>query len=166
MNPRSRWSLPTLATAALVALAVMVLLPATPAAANDKFAGEWKLDRIEGGSGAPPPEIDMSVAVSDDKLEVEQKIRPVGEEEKELSYTLVTNGEPHDVPGLDRVRKGLVAKWKGKKLNVTYKAEESGRDWDVTETWKLRKGELEVRTVIPVPAMGRTIMWKAIYARP
>lgn len=165
MNSRSPWSLPKLATAAF-AVAAALLLTATPAAANDKFAGEWKLDRIEGGSGAPPPEIDMSVVVSDDKIEVDQKIRPVGEEEKEFSYTLVTNGEPHDVPGLDRVRKGLVAKWKGKKLNVNYKAEERGTDWDVTETWKLRKGELQVKTVIPVPAMGSNIMWKAIYARP
>lgn len=162
MNPRSPWSLSTLAMAAAAAL----LLTATPAAANGKFAGEWKLDRIEGGSGAPPPEIDMSVVVSDEKIEVEQKIRPEGEEEKELSYTLITNGEPHDVPGLDRVRKGLVAKWKGKRLNVNYKAEERGTDWDVRETWKLKKGELEVKTVIPVPAMGSNIMWKAIYARP
>ena len=160
MNPRSPRTLPTIAAAA------MLLLATAPAAANEKFAGEWKLDRIEGGSGGPMPEIDMSVVVWDGKFEVEQKIRRDGEQEKQHSYTLVTNGEPHDVPGLDRVRMGLVAKWKGKKLSVSYKAEERGTDWEVTETWKLKKGELEVKTVIPVPAMGSNVMWKTIYARP
>ncbi len=160
MNPRSSWTLSMLAAAAVL------LLATAPAAANDKLAGDWKLDRIEGGSVAPPPEIDMSAVVSDGKFEVEQKIREEDEEEKHFSYTLVTDGEPHDVPGLDRIRKGLVAKWKGKKLRVEYKAEESGRDYEITETWKLRKGELEVKTVIPVPVLGRNISWKAIYARP
>ena len=160
MDPRSPRKLPTLAAAA------MLLLATAPAAANDKFAGEWKLDRIEGGSGAPMPEIDMSVVVSDGRFEVEQKIRREGEEEKQYSYTLLTNGDPQDVPGLDRMRKGLVAKWKGKKLSVSYKAEERGTDWEITETWKLKKGELQVKTVIPIPAMGSNIMWKSIYARP
>ena len=160
MNPRSPWTLSMLAAAAVL------LLATAPSAANDKFAGDWKLDRIEGGSGAPPPEIDMSVVVSDGKFEVEQKIREEDEEEKHFFYTLVTDGEPHDVPGLDRMRKGLVAKWKGKKLRVEYRAEESGRDYEITETWKIRKSELEVKTVIPVPALSRNISWKAIYARP
>ena len=150
----------------MVAAAAAVLLSAVPAAANDEFAGDWKLDRIEGGSGAPQPEIDMSVVVVDERLDVSQKIRREGEEEKMFSYTLVTDGEARDVPGLDRVRKGLVARWKGKKLRVEYKAEENGADYEVTETWKLRKGELQVKTVIPVPVIGRNISWKAIYARP
>ena len=150
----------------LLAAAAAVLLSAASAAANDDFAGDWKLDRIEGGSGAPPPEIDMSVVVVDERLDVAQKIRREGEEEKEFSYTLVTDGEARDVPGLDRVRKDLVARWKGKKLQVEYMAEENGADYEVTETWKLRKGELVVRTVIPIPVMGRNISWKAIYTRP
>ena len=150
----------------LLAAAAAVLLSAAPAAANDKFAGDWKLDRIEEGSGAPAPEIDMSVVVADERLDVAQKIRREGKEEREFSYTLVTDGEARDVPGLDRVRKGLIAKWKGKKLRVEYMAEENGSDYEITEIWKLKKGDLEVRTMISVPVLGRNISWKAVYTRP
>ena len=51
-----------------------LLLPAAAFAANDRFAGAWKLDRIEGGDGIAI-EVDMELALDGENLLVSRVIR-------------------------------------------------------------------------------------------
>jgi len=144
-------------------IVVLLSLPAAAFAANGKFSGAWKLDRIEGGDGIPV-EIDMELALEGENLEVKRMIRRDGDPERSVSYTYVTNGEPHEVPGIGDTTRNATAKWKGKRLKVEYKVSFRGLDFDITESWKLKKDVLEVQYVVPLPERNRVT--KQFYVRP
>ena len=146
-----------------ICLATLLLLPVAAFAANDDFAGAWKLDRIEDGDGIPV-EIDMELALAGENLAVKRVIRRDGDPERTVSYTYLTNGVPHEVPGVGDTTRNATAKWKGKRLKVEYTLSFRGMDFDITENWKIRKGVLEVQYVVPLPDRNRVT--RQFYVRP
>ncbi len=131
-----------------------LLLPAAAFAANDRFAGAWKLDRIEGGDGIAM-EVDMELALDGENLLVTRVIRRDGDPERTVSYTYVTDGQPHEVPGVGDTTRSATAIWKGKRLKVEYKVTFRSMDFDITENWKIRKEVLELQYVVPLPDRNR-----------
>jgi hypothetical protein len=152
-----------LTPAVLLGATLPLLLPLFANAANGDFAGVWKLDRVEGGDGIPV-EIDMELALEGENLSVKRVIRRDGDPERTVSYTYVTNGEPHEVPGIGDTTRNATATWKGKRLKVEYPVNFRGMDFNIVENWKLRKGVLELQYVVPLP--DRKLVTKQFYVRP
>jgi hypothetical protein len=145
-------------------LAILLILAAPFAAhAAGDLAGAWKLDRVEGGSGIPI-EIDMNVAREGDNLAVEQDIRREGDEPQQVAFTYVTDGEAHVIPATGGETREVTARWKGKRLTVMFNVERSGMTFEVTESWRVRKGELEVRYITPLG--DRNLVIKQFFVRP
>ena len=145
-------------------LAILLILAAPLAAhAAEDLAGVWKLDRVEGGSGIPI-EIDMNVAREGDNVSVEQDIRREGEDPQQVAYTYVTDGEAHEIPATGGETREVTAEWRGKQLKVLFNVERSGMTFAVTESWRLRKGELEVKYVTPLG--DRNLVIKQFFKRP
>ena len=141
----------------------VLLLPAAAFAANDRFVGAWKLDRIEGGDGIAM-EVDMELALDDENLVIKRVIRRDGDPERTVSYTYVTDGQPHEVPGVGDTMRSAIATWKGKRLKVEYTVTFSSMDFDITENWKIRKEVLELQYVVPLPDRNRVT--RQFYVRP
>ena len=72
-----------------------------------------------------------------------------------VDWVFVTDGKPHEIPGM-RAPRTARTKWKKQKLNVSYSISintpRGEFDLDVTETWLLNKaGELEIRYFTRTP---------------
>ena len=101
--------------------------------------------------------IDLSVAIDGDKFIVEQLVhRDAGEEKFE--YTYITDGEAHTVSGPGDNSREVTAKWRSGRLQVTYSLPNAD-NLEVKETWKIKRGVLELRYVAPNP-IGRTFVMK------
>jgi hypothetical protein len=147
----------------LLFAAALILLAPAPSWANEKLAGDWKLDasRSEGGrmnfSG-----IDLSLTVDGDKFMVKQLVhRDSGDETFEYAY--VTDGEPHTVAGPGENSREVTARWRKGRLEATYLAP-NAENVTVKETWKIKRGVLELRYVAPNP-IGGTFLIKRTYVR-
>jgi len=154
--------------ASLLLLGALVLVPAL-ASANGDFAGNWKLDpeKSKGMRPEAPTDVVMTLALDGENLLVERTaVREEGPDKAEWTY--VTDGAPHEIVGKTLTRI-TTAKWKGKKLEVSYKLEIQGIEVDVAETWKMRKKGLEVKYVSKVPDMGlgnqQTFVTKQLFVR-
>lgn len=131
-------------------LLALALCLAGPAAANEKFAGQWRLDRVDAQPPVRPVDIEMSVALDGRDVVVEGVVRRKGEEPENVSFRYVTDGEPHEVPG-DEAPRLARAKWKGKELRVTFTVLREGVEVPVKERWRIKRDELVIRIVSPPP---------------
>jgi hypothetical protein len=129
----------------------LCLLVAQTALANDKFAGSWKLDRMEAHPGREPVEIEMTIAVEGKDLLVDGIVTRRDSEPEKYSFRYITDGKPHEVPGDGDEPRLASAKWKGSKLAVEFMTERKGAKVEVKETWRIKKGELVIQLKSPPP---------------
>ena len=137
-----------------VALAPFVVLLPTPElyAANSALDGAWRMDLERSDAMMRGIKVDNSytLAAKGENVEVKRTFYRDGQSNA-IDWVFVTDGKPHEVPGMRAPRKVRV-KWKKEKLNVSYSMSfETPRgefSVDVTETWLINKaGELEIRYV-------------------
>lgn len=136
---------------ALLLLAGLCLLDAQTAAANDSFAGSWRLDRMEAHPGREPVDIQLTIAVDGKDLVVDGVVTRRDSEPETYSFRYITDGKPHEVPGDNNEPRMASAKWKGKKLAVSFMTERKGAKVEVEEIWRLKKGELVIQLKSPPP---------------
>ena len=139
--------------ARVVALAAVLGLCASAVVlgANASFVGTWRMDmqRSDPMMGNVMIENDYRLELSGENLDVVRVFKSQGQESA-VEWTLQTDGEPHEIPGM-REPRTVKARWKKDRLNITYQLVFEGQrgtmQLDVTELWTINKaGELEVRT--------------------
>ena len=145
------WSARAAVLTTLMAAAALFFGSGLAGAANESFVGTWRIDleRSDPMMGNIKVDNDYRLGLDGENLEVVRVFRSQGQESA-VEWTLQTNGEPHDIPGM-REPRTVKAKWKKNRLTVTYPMElETPRGTvtlDITELWVINKaGELEVRT--------------------
>ncbi|MEM1248114.1 MAG: hypothetical protein AAGK22_17200 [Acidobacteriota bacterium] len=138
------------------ALAVAALCLAAPAFANPELMGTWRMDleRSEAMQGGLKIDNTYTLEAQGDDVKVRRTFYQGGQSTG-VDWTFVTDGKPHEIPGLREPRLART-KWKKQKLNVSYTLSiDTPRgefNLDVTETWLLNKaGELEIRYVTRTP---------------
>lgn len=146
-----------LASVLSVAVAIPVL------AANPDFVGTWELDmersQATGQMGVIEGTYEVALQGEDMKV-IRTGIR--NGEARKVDWVVITDGNPHDLPGLMGRPRSVRAKWKKDKLNMSYSMSMGQSEIDVTETWALNKaGELEIRysTRMAQTAQARTEYW-------
>ena len=127
-------------------LACFLATPAAAAIASDSLAGTWQLDlerSDERRQGRPLVDAEMTVEMVGDDVRATRSFAGG------MSFTIdyVTDGKPHEVDtpiGSQKVR----ARWKKEKLFLSYSiSRDTPRgafELDVTETWTLKNGELNI----------------------
>ncbi len=129
-------------------------------AANPDFAGTWKLDpdRSEAIGQFPVIEGTYEIALQGEDLKVARTGYRDGQA-RTVDWVVITDGKPHDLPGLVGRPRSVRAKWKKDKLTQSYSITRGQTDIDITETWTINKdGELEIRysTRMAQQAQART----------
>lgn len=151
-------------TRALLIGAALVLLAPSPSWANEKLVGDWKLDMSSSEGGRMNFNgIDLSIAIDGDKFIVKWLIHRDEGDEK-FDYTYLTNGEPHTVVGPGDNSREVTAKWRSGRLQVKFNVP-SADNIEVKETWKIKRGALDLRIVGPNPVTGGAFVIKRTFVR-
>lgn len=129
-------------------------------AANPDFAGTWQLDpdRSEAIGQFPVIEGTYEISLQGEDVKVVRTGYRNGQA-RTVEWLVITNGKPHDLPGLVGRPRSVRAKWKKDKLTQSYSISRGQTDIDITETWTINKsGELEIRysTRMAQQAQART----------
>ncbi len=134
-----------------LATSLLLLTAALATAANPSFVGTWRIDleRSDPMMGNVKVDNDYRLELDGENLEVVRVFRSQGQESA-VEWTLMTDGKPHDIPGM-REPRTVKAKWKKNRLSISYPLEletpRGSMTLDITEVWAINKaGELEVRT--------------------
>lgn len=162
---------------AAAALALAALSAAPLVAANPDFAGIWQLDADRSDSLAPgrraqrqqQPPVDVELDVSlngEDVVMTYTMRRDDWPSPAQVTQELITDGKPHESPGLQGRNRTVRVKWRKDKLAVSYTARGPFGEFDVTETWQLSKdgSELQVTMHTRIPDRRPDIR-KFIYTR-
>jgi hypothetical protein len=165
--------------APLVATALaLAALGAPPlAAANPDFAGVWQLDLDRSDSLAPgrrgqqqeqpPVDVELDVSLNGEDVVLTYTMRNDDwPQPAQVTQELITDGKPHESPGLQGRNRTARAKWRKNKLGVSYTTRGPFGEFDVTETWQLSKdgSELQVTLHTRIPDRRPDIR-KFIYTR-
>lgn len=153
----------------LLFVALALLGSAPSAASNPDFAGTWRMD------------MERSDPMNQQGLKLENSYRLVldgeniqttrtfyrGGQGQSVDWVFVTDGKPHEIPGMREPRKART-KWKKNKLTVSYsmsrQTPRGNFDLDVVENWSLnKKGELEI--LYSTRIGERNITRKEVYLR-
>lgn len=125
----------------LMALAAGALLVAPLVARESSLVGAWHLDpdlSDQRRNGGPMLAMDLEVSMVGEDVHIKRSL-PVRAQERTFEVTYVTDGKPHEVPGLLGGTVNMRAKWKKEKLSLSYTLSRGGFDTDVTETWSIDK---------------------------
>lgn len=145
----------------------LVVAAASGAQANGDFVGTWRID-LERSDAMNREGLKIAgtytLALDGDNVQTQRTFEAQGQTQA-IDWMLITDGKPHEIPGMRSPRKAR-AKWKKGKLTVSYTASfdtpRGAFDLDITETWKLNKdGELEIlyATRMPNRTQTRTEIW-------
>jgi hypothetical protein len=137
----------------------------TPLAeANPKFEGDWVMvvDKSKGLRGLNS--LTQKVTLEGENVKVERTGQNGELAPESYEYTYLTNGEEHHVVGPVSFPRDVTAEWKGKKLVVEWEMQNSGVSVSAKETWKTRKGGLEIKRTFNSPA-GNFVQ-KLYFVRP
>lgn len=148
-------------------LGLLVASVAWPA--NPDFEGIWRIDLDRSDPiNQQGLKLDGSYTLALDGENVAITRTFVGGgQSQDVTWTLVTDGKPHEIPGMRAPRKAR-AKWKKDKLSVSYTLSmdtpRGAFDLDITETWSINKqGELEILYATRLP--NRTQTRREFYLR-
>ena len=158
---------PVLRGSRSVCIAVLAAsLFAPPAFANDRFAGDWVLDLAKSeGMRQKPRSLVQTVRIEDGNVGVHREFEPPEGEKQTVEFTYVTDGELHTIPAPRGRTRDVTAEWKGKKLVVRFEVEpREGLVVPIKETWRIKKGELLIKTNATTP-MGQRVV-KMYFTRP
>lgn len=135
--------------------------PAFAQAANPAFVGTWRSDLERSDAiNREGLKVDstMKLSLSGDDLVIERSFVIGGNAESDptVSWTYVTDGKPHTVPGLRQTTREARAKWKKDKLTVSYtvgqQTPQGAFEVDVNETWQIEdNGDLVIRYLTRLP---------------
>ena len=142
---------------------LVVALASTALALDKKLVGKWTLDEIVSPRAVKPTEIQMELSLDGKNLVVHREVRREGEEPHIVDYVVKTDGSEHELPAEPGQTRTVTAEWKSSKLQLTYTMNRRGMDLDAVETWRVRKGKLEV--VYKVKTPEAQFGWKEIYRR-
>ncbi len=162
---------------AATALALAALGAAPLAAANPDFAGIWQLDADRSDSLAPgrraqqqqqpPVDVELDVSLNGEDVVLNYTMRRDDwPSPAQVTQELITDGKPHESPGLQGRNRTVRVKWRKDKLAVSYTTRGPFGEFDVTETWQLSKdgSELQVTMHTRIPDRRPDIR-KFIYTR-
>jgi hypothetical protein len=138
-------------------------------AADANFAGTWRIDLERSDPMTQQGlKVDNSyqVTLQGEDLAVIRTFYSQGQSQS-VDWTFVTDGKPHEIPGLRQSRTART-KWKKEKLTVSYTLSmdtpRGAFDLDVVETWSINKaGELEILYATRLP--NRTQTRKEVFVR-
>lgn len=161
------------AQAFVVVLALSFAVAGLASASEEGFAGPWRLDVErsdpygQGQQTRPLSNIDMTVTLYGDNVGV-TRLFTAGLQERGDELTYVTDGKPHDVPGIAGDR-STRARWKKNKLIISYtvtrQTQRGPFELDITETWSVSEDGSELTIVYVTRAAQRAFNRKEIYVR-
>lgn len=135
--------------------------------ANAEFTGTWRID-LERSDAMNRQGLKVAgtyrLALDGENLDVTRTFEAGGQTQA-VAWTLVTDGKPHEIPGMRAPRKAR-AKWKKDRLTISYTTTldtpRGAFDLDVTETWQIKDSEqLEIvyTTRLPNRTQTRREVW-------
>lgn len=161
--------------AILGSVLVAAALGAAPAAAQDeRFAGTWQKDYSR--SDAPWPgrhdrpqvnaaDIEIEISLEGEDIALIQTSRRRGwPSPRVVDVTYITNNKPHAARDLGSGSMLEVrARWRKKKLNVSYTVKLPGFEADVQQIWEITKDGDLLQTIFGRGAAGRPDIRKNYY---
>ena len=154
----------------LALICALLLTGTVPAlAGNPDFEGTWEID-LERSDPINPQGLKLdgsyTLTLDGENLATTRTIT-AGGQSQDIDWTFVTDGKPHEIPGMRAPRKART-KWKKNKLNVSYTISmdtpRGAFDLDIVETWSInKKGELEILYATRLP--NRTQTRREFYVR-
>lgn len=176
MNPTApRPSTSRASVAAAAVFFVATALAAAPAAAQDeRFVGIWQKDLTRsdapwpGRHDRPQPnaadiEIEIRLVGEDVEL-VQTSRRPDWPTPRHIEATYTTDNKPHAAPDLGGgAMREVRARWRKKKLTVSYTVKLGQFEADVQQIWEITKNGDLLRTHVGRGAEGRPDIRKTYY---
>lgn len=154
-------------------LAAAVLAAAPAAAQDERFAGTWQKDYSR--SDAPWPgrhdrpqvnaaDIEIEIRLEGEDIALIQTSRRRGWSPKVVDVTYITNNKPHAARDLGSGSMLEVrARWRKKKLNVSYTVKLPSFEADVQQIWEITKDGDLLQTIFGRGAAGRPDIRKNYY---
>lgn len=136
------------------------------AQANAAFAGQWRID-LERSSSPPQlpfPVLDhrMMVALDGDNVAVTLTFSGA-QGERQVQYTIVTDGKPHELPAFGGRTRSVRARWKKDRLTLSYTLAGGPLELDVAETWRIKESALELQYAVRM--QDRSIVRTDLFVR-
>ncbi len=147
--------------------------PSAAAAQDERFAGTWQKDYSR--SDAPWPgrhdrpqvnaaDIEIEIRLEGEDIALIQTSRRRGWSPKVVDVTYITNNKPHAARDLGSGSMLEVrARWRKKKLNVSYTVKLPSFEADVQQIWEITKDGDLLQTIFGRGAAGRPDIRKNYY---
>lgn len=130
------------------------------------MADAWRLDleaNDERRNGPPLVDTRLTVSMVGAGVAIERAFT-TGQGSRTHEATYVTDGKPHDVPGILTPNQTVRVRWRKEKLQISYAISRGGLELDVTQVWSIDKqGALGVLDSTRV--QDRNITRREIYRR-
>ncbi|HVS12659.1 MAG TPA: hypothetical protein VMV46_01950 [Thermoanaerobaculia bacterium] len=164
--PHTRRSRPLLAL-----VGASLLLAAAGQAQAPELAGTWRIDLAASDAsrnGPSPRDTRLTVSLVGDDVRIAREIGLGAAQPRTHDATYVTDGKPHEVPGILQPTQQVRARWRKDKLQISYAiSRQSPRgafELDVTEVWSVDKeGALQIAYSTRV--QDRNVVRREIYRR-
>jgi hypothetical protein len=133
-------------------LGASLLLAAAGNAQSPDLAGSWRID-LEASdaprNGPPLRDTRLTVSLVGDDVRITREIGLDTAQPRTHDATYVTDGKPHDVPGILQPTQKVRARWRKEKLQISYaisrQTPRGAFELDVTESWSVHEdGALHV----------------------
>ena len=136
----------------ITAVALGLLLAPIAGLAEHPFDGHWVLD-LKKSKNVGVASSEQTVTVSDGQVDVSAKWRQAFREAQTLEYTLVTNGELHEVKGANDNHRNARVEWNGRSLEVRFEfdVQDGTVHIEAEEIWKLKRKNLVIQTTFTSP---------------
>jgi hypothetical protein len=148
-----------------------LVLAAGVSAQSPELAGTWRID-LEASeatrNGPPLRDTRLTVSMVGDDVRIAREIGLGTQQPRTHTATYITDGKPHEVPGIIAPTQEVRARWRKEKLQISYAISRQtpggAFELDVTEVWTVNKnGALQID--YSTRMQDRNITRREVYVR-